>query len=287
MKNVNFVAPNWMKLPHLKVLCFLFAVHPPRFSKCTTRSIRNCPDSTIPNRCMWDQPHNFLNSPFSSCSIPCQEKSNSRNCKKQWNWWLCTRGEIWFEIVSPGVNRLFEIVHLVSAVCLCEALFQHIIMTLPFKELWLETRTTDHPPVYFVFYFVTSEDGICIWHTKNTVVNTIYLTMLDYKHWSFLLKGNKPGNLAVEITERNVLQNKLPQIMALPARDLAQRRRVYDQNLLDLIWLICVAAEQQTNMIILLLLHSKANKYTKVTSRSHYHFWSSSFLIWRGDFVRH
>lgn len=42
---------------------------------------------------------------------------------------------------------------------------------------------------------------------KNTVVNTIYLIMLDYKHWYFL-KENKPGNLAVKLSKHNVLQNK-------------------------------------------------------------------------------
>lgn len=34
--------------------------------------------------------------------------------------------------------------------------------------------------------------------------------MLDYKHWSFFLKGNKPRDLAVRETEHNVLQNKTP-----------------------------------------------------------------------------
>lgn len=41
---------------------------------------------------------------------------------------------------------------------------------------------------------------ICIlFYIQRTVVNTIYLMMFDYKHWSFFfLKGNKPGNLSVK-----------------------------------------------------------------------------------------
>lgn len=92
--------------------------------------------------------------------------------------------------------------------------------TVPFKKRLLENRTTAHPPTscmsfFYVFLLeiIRKGDLYCVSHEENTVVNTIYLVMLDYEHRSSFLKGNKPGNLSVKDTRIMSYKAKIPQLL--------------------------------------------------------------------------
>lgn len=109
---------------------------------------------------------------------------------------------------------------LASAVCLYSVQRSNkLVSTLPFKVLFLEIRTTDPFVllifIYFFMYYCKTQgvfdkgENTHIQWWEQYIGRWWWIACTDL----YFLKGNKPGNLAVEEMQHNVFHKKSLQIM--------------------------------------------------------------------------